>query len=76
MVHIINISDARKNISSLIKKVATTKEPIIIIQDSKPMAIINAYGETDDLNEKLRTWKIELEEVLHKGKKILADSEI
>lgn len=44
MLQIINISEARNNLSKLVKKVKETQEPIVIVQDSDPAAVIYPYN--------------------------------
>ncbi len=50
MLQIINISQARSNLSSLLKQIKDTNESVIIVQDSKPVVIISPY--TEDTNGK------------------------
>ncbi len=42
-MQITNISEAKSQLSSLIKKVQETKEPIIIGKAGKPVAILSEY---------------------------------
>ncbi len=67
MLNIISITDARKNFAKIIKKVNTTKEPYIIIQDSTPSAIIYPY------DEKNRLFKLRFEQIFSEGEKIFKD---
>lgn len=51
MVQIVNISQARNQLSTLIKQVSTTKNPVIIIRDSIPSVIMIAYEQTADISD-------------------------
>jgi prevent-host-death family protein len=51
-VHITNISEAKASLSSLIKSVRETGEPIIIGKAGKPVAVLSAY-KTDNAPRKL-----------------------
>lgn len=44
-MQITNISDAKSQLSSLIKKVQESHEPIIIGKAGKPVAVLSAYEE-------------------------------
>ena len=48
MVQIISISKARNNFSDLITQVAETKQPVIIVRESAPVAILHPYEETQN----------------------------
>lgn len=50
MLQIINISEARENLSDLVKQVSRTKKPVIIIRDSIPSVILYPYQEVDEGN--------------------------
>lgn len=45
MLQIVNISDARTNLSKLIQKIKETKKPVVIVQDSIPSVVIYPYEE-------------------------------
>lgn len=45
MLQIINISDARSNLSKIIQKIKETKKPVVIVQDSVPSVVIYPYEE-------------------------------
>jgi len=45
MLQIINITDARNNLAKLIRKVKTSKKPVVIVQDSAPSVVIYPYDE-------------------------------
>jgi len=47
MLQIINITDARNKLAKLIEKINETKEPIVIVQDSTPTAVIYPYDEVE-----------------------------
>ncbi len=51
MLQIINITDARNNLAKLIQKVNETKEPVVIVQDSTPSAVIYPYDEISKKEE-------------------------
>lgn len=60
MLQIINISEARNNLSKLVKKVKETKQPIVIVQDSNPAVVIYPYNKIsskEDYLKKLLTIK-------------------
>ena len=44
-MQITNISDAKASLSSLIKQVQDTNEPIIIGKAGKPVAVLSAFNE-------------------------------
>ena len=45
-MHITNISDAKANLSRLIKIVQETDEPIIIAKAGQPVAVLSVYKKT------------------------------
>lgn len=70
MVQIVNVSQARSNLSKLLKKVNQTKKPVIILQDSTPSAVIYPYDQVEkqeQLKEKL--FELEFERMLEEGKR-------
>lgn len=71
MVQIKSITEARKNLPQLVKQVAQTKETIIIVQNSIPVAEIVPFGEKSERRIKVEEWWDELERVLMKGKKLV-----
>ncbi|OGH18164.1 MAG: hypothetical protein A3F31_02715 [Candidatus Levybacteria bacterium RIFCSPHIGHO2_12_FULL_38_12] len=70
MQQIVNITQARNNLAKLVEKVKTTKQPVVIVQDSFPSVILYPYDEAikqEEQREKL--YKRELEDLLREGKK-------
>ena len=45
MLRIINITEARNNLAKVIERVKSTKEPIVIVQDSTPSVVLYPYDE-------------------------------
>jgi len=45
MLQIINITAARNDFANLIQKIKTTKEPVVVVQDSIPSVVIYPYDE-------------------------------
>lgn len=71
MLQIINITQARKNLAKLIKQVKTTKEPVIIVQDSAPSVVLYPYTEVLEAEQKKQQlFKERFEKLLEEGKKI------
>lgn len=71
MMQIVSISDARNNFAKLVQKVKTTREPVIIVQDSSPSVVLYSYEEVlenDNKNQKL--FQERFENFLELGKKI------
>lgn len=48
MLQIINISQARTNLSQLVKKIQETKRPVVIVQDSTPVVVVYPYDQSLD----------------------------
>jgi len=67
MPNIINITQVRNNLSSLIKDVFLQKKTYILIRDSIPQAVISPY---EDYQAKEEEWKKEMQSLMTKGKKI------
>lgn len=70
-MQIVSISDARNNFAKLVQKVKTTREPVIIVQDSSPSVVLYSYEEVlenDNKNQKL--FQERFENFLELGKKI------
>ena len=51
MLQIINISKVRNNLATIVKSVKETKEPVIIVQDSKPVVVLSPYKEDKNSKE-------------------------
>ncbi len=70
MQQIINITEARNNLAKLIKKVQSTKEPVVIIQDSIPTAVIYPYDEIlKKEEEKEKLFKLQFQKLFSEGEK-------
>lgn len=52
-MQITNISEAKASLSSLIKKVQETNEPIIIGKAGEPVAVLSAYTQNYESQRKL-----------------------
>ncbi len=71
MLQIINVTEARKNLATLIKTIKTTKKPVILIQDSVPSVVIYPYEEAfENEKKKQQLFQIRFEKLLAEGKKI------
>ncbi|CAN5183162.1 hypothetical protein BH11PAT1_BH11PAT1_3940 [soil metagenome] len=71
MQQIINITEARNNLAKLIQKVKTTKEPVIIIQDSIPTAVIYPYDEImKKEEEKEKLFQLRFQKLFFEGEKV------
>lgn len=60
MLQIISISQARSNLSQLVKKVQESKQSVVIVQDSNPVVMISPYNKSakkEDYLSKLLTIK-------------------
>ncbi len=70
MLQIVSVTDARNNLGKLIQKVKTTKEPIVIVQDSSPSVVIYPYNEIKKQEEeKNQLFKLKFQEIVSEGKK-------
>jgi prevent-host-death family protein len=56
-MQITNISDAKSQLSSLIKKVQDTREPIIIGKAGKPVAVLSAYEQNTSPRKLGGSWE-------------------
>lgn len=70
MIQIVSITDARNNLAKLINRIQITKQPIVIVQDSSPSAVIYPYNEiARQEEEQNRLFKLKFQEVFAEGKK-------
>ena len=70
MLHIVSITDARNNLGKLVQKVKTTKQPIVIVQDSSPSVVIYPYSEIRKQEEEMnQLFKLKFQEIFSEGKK-------
>lgn len=70
MLQIISITDARNNLGKLIQKIKTTREPIIIVQDSTPSVVIYPYDEiTKREEERDQLFELKFQEIFREGEK-------
>lgn len=69
MINLINITQARNNLSSLIKDVYLQKKTYILIRDSLPQAVISPF---EDYQTQDAVWEKEVELLMAKGKKVFA----
>lgn len=71
MMRIVSISDARNNLAKLIQSIKDTNEPIVIVQDSSPSAVLYPYNEAvANEKKKQQLFQIRFENLLDEGKKI------
>ena len=56
-MQITNISEAKANLSSMIKKVQETDEPIIIGKAGEPVAILTAYKKNNEPRKLGGSWE-------------------
>ncbi|MBI4096977.1 MAG: type II toxin-antitoxin system Phd/YefM family antitoxin, partial [Candidatus Levybacteria bacterium] len=70
MIQIINISEARNTLSSLVKKINKTQMPIIIVQDSKPAVVVYPYKQIQTDRAKEKEFQQEFEALLASGKRL------
>ena len=74
MLQIVSISQARTNLSKLIKKIKETKQPVIIVQDSSPSVIIYPYDEAMKNEEKKeQQFEKEFQTLREDGRKLWLD---
>lgn len=70
MLQIVSVTDARNNLGKLVQKVKTTKEPIVIVQDSSPSVIIYPYNEIKKQEEERdQLFKLKFQKIFNEGKK-------
>lgn len=70
MLQIINITDARNNLAKIIEKIKTTKEPVVIVQDSNPSVVLYPYDEiVKREEEKNQLFKLKFQEIFREGEK-------
>ena len=73
MLQIINITDARNNLAKLIQRVKSTKEPIVIVQDSTPSVVIYPYDElAKKEEEKDQLFQLRFQQVFAEGEEAFA----
>lgn len=70
MLQIVSVTDARNNLGKLVQKVKTTKQPIVIVQDSSPSVVIYPYNEIAKQEEdRDQLFKLKFQEIFDEGKK-------
>lgn len=70
MLQIINITDARNNLAKLIERIKTTKEPVVIIQDSNPSAVVYPYDEMAKREEERnQLFQLKFQKIFTEGEK-------
>lgn len=67
MQQMVNITQARNGLSDLVSQVAATLNPVVIVRDSKPEAVLVPYSTV--LREQ-ELWRQKWEELLAAGKKV------
>lgn len=70
MQQIMNITDVRKNLSSIVAGLAMRNASVVIVRDSRPEAVLFPYNKLlGDIKEKEELWKFRFERLLKVGKK-------
>ena len=70
MQQILNITQTRNNLSSIVSRVASKKNEVIIIRDSTPEAVLVPYSKyIQQYEAKNREWKKRFNHLLMQGKK-------
>ena len=67
MPNLINITQARNNLSQLIDEVFSRKKTYVLLRDSVPQAVVIPYDEYKLQEEQ---WQKEIEKLMTKGKKL------
>ncbi len=70
MQQIINITQARNNLSKIVSSVASKRKKVVIVRDSLPEVVLIPYRDYlvgEEKKEKM--WKLRFEQLLKKGKK-------
>lgn len=66
MLNLVNITQARNNLSKLINEVVTEKKSVILIRESTPQAVIIPY---ELFRQEEKEWKEEFEKVMVSARK-------
>jgi len=70
MQQIVNITQARNDLSNLVSTVAKNNKPVVIVRDSMPEAVLVPYIEYMQSGaDKEKLWKLQFEKLLKEGKK-------
>ncbi|OGG31231.1 hypothetical protein A3I51_01375 [Candidatus Gottesmanbacteria bacterium RIFCSPLOWO2_02_FULL_38_8] len=70
MQQIVNITEARNDLSNLVSKVSKNRKPVVIIRDSKPEAVLVSYQEfISNQEEQKKLWDQTFENLQKEGKK-------
>lgn len=67
MPNLVNLTQARNNLSKLIEEISSKKRTYILIRDSIPQAVIIPWDEYKLQEEK---WQEEVEKLMNKGRKL------
>lgn len=70
MLNLINLTQARNNLSRLVEEVFSAKKTYILIRDSIPQAVIIPYDQYLSAEEK---WQETMNKLMEKGKKTFKD---
>ena len=65
MMNLISITQARNNLSQLVRNVASKKQRYILIRDSKPQAVLIPYEEVIKEEE---NWQAEFDRLMKQGR--------
>jgi len=66
MPNLINLTQARNNLSKLIDEVVSKKKPYILIRDSSPQAVIIPY---DQYQKEEEEWEKDFNELIKKSRR-------
>ncbi|MDP1722602.1 MAG: type II toxin-antitoxin system Phd/YefM family antitoxin [Candidatus Gottesmanbacteria bacterium] len=73
MQQILNITQVRNTLSDVVMRVAQTKNPVVIVRDSMPAAVIVSYDTfLKDAEDEAKLWSLKFDRVLSQGKQAFA----
>lgn len=74
MQQIMNITDVRKNLSSIVAEIGASDSSVVIVRDSKPEAVLFPYGKMfEEIKKREDLWEFRFERLLKAGKKVGLD---
>lgn len=66
MLNLVNITQARKNLSKLVTRVVSEKKPVVLIRESMPQVVIVPYEKYQAQEQK---WQDEFEKAVLRARK-------
>lgn len=70
MQQIVNITSARNNLSRLVAQVAKTQQPVVIVRDSMPEAVLMSYDRVLTTSQKQdRLWNLRWDQLMRAGRR-------